>query len=120
MLLRAGWDGLGLDLVILEVFSNPNDSTILFLQLSAQWGKAELVLMVKLLAVFTGKPLDPAVPVTHTVSNVICALILGHRFSLEDKRFLRLVEAVDDISAFANSVSFYVRIMIFLCYFIHR
>ncbi|XP_065604304.1 cytochrome P450 2J6-like [Cyrtonyx montezumae] len=55
-----------------------------------------------------GKALDPAVPVTHAVSNVICALILGHRFSIEDKRFLRLVEAVDNISAFANSISFYV------------
>lgn len=75
--------------------------------------KAELVLMVKLLAVFTGKPVDPTVPVTHAVSNVICALILGHRFSIEDKKFLRLVEAVDDISAFTNSISFYVRIMIF-------
>ncbi|XP_042676644.1 cytochrome P450 2J6-like [Centrocercus urophasianus] len=55
-----------------------------------------------------GKPVDPTVPVTHAVSNVISALILGHRFSIEDKRFLRLVEAVDDISAFTNSISFYV------------
>ncbi|XP_031459601.1 cytochrome P450 2J6-like [Phasianus colchicus] len=55
-----------------------------------------------------GKPVDPTVPVTHAVSNVICALILGRRFSIEDKRLLRLIEAVDDISAFTNSISFYV------------
>ncbi|XP_072200333.1 cytochrome P450 2J6-like [Excalfactoria chinensis] len=64
--------------------------------------------LVQYLRNMEGKPLDPTVPITHAVSNVICALILGHRFSIEDKRFLHLVEAVDDISAFANSFSFYV------------
>ncbi|XP_031411019.1 cytochrome P450 2J6-like [Meleagris gallopavo] len=64
--------------------------------------------LVQFLRNTKGKPVDPTVPVTHAVSNVICALILGHRFSIEDKKFLRLVEAVDDISAFTNSISFYV------------
>ncbi|NXL90981.1 CP2J6 protein, partial [Alectura lathami] len=54
-----------------------------------------------------GKPLDPTLPVTHAVLNVICALILGHRFSIEDKKFHCLIEAIDDISAFPNSIWFY-------------
>ncbi|NXC45030.1 CP2J6 protein, partial [Penelope pileata] len=55
-----------------------------------------------------GKPLNPAVPITHAVSNVICALTLGRRFSIEDDKFHFLVEAIEEISAFANSAWFYI------------
>ncbi|KGL82604.1 Cytochrome P450 2J6, partial [Tinamus guttatus] len=54
------------------------------------------------------KPLDPTVPLVHVVCNVICAMVFGHRFSIEDENFHHLVEATDDIAAFANSISFFV------------
>uniref|UniRef100_A0A8C3MD97 Uncharacterized protein n=1 Tax=Geospiza parvula TaxID=87175 RepID=A0A8C3MD97_GEOPR len=59
--------------------------------------------------VFTGKPLDPAMPIVHTVSNVICSMIFGHRFSRDDENFHRLIESFDTLAAFLNSISFYVR-----------
>uniref|UniRef100_A0A8B9EEP6 Cytochrome P450 2J6-like n=1 Tax=Anser cygnoides TaxID=8845 RepID=A0A8B9EEP6_ANSCY len=49
--------------------------------------------LVEYLRETNGKPLDPTMPIVHAVSNVICALILGHRFSIEDKNFRRLIEA---------------------------
>ncbi|NWJ05424.1 CP2J6 protein, partial [Crypturellus undulatus] len=55
-----------------------------------------------------GKPLDPTMPLIHAVSNVICAMIFGHRFSIEDENFHHLIEATEDIAAFGNSISFYV------------
>ncbi|NWR78259.1 CP2J2 protein, partial [Centropus unirufus] len=55
-----------------------------------------------------GKPLDPTMPVVHAVSNVICSVIFGHRFSKDDESFHRLIESIDNIIAFGNSVSFFV------------
>ncbi|KAM6062878.1 cytochrome P450 2J6-like [Chlamydotis macqueenii] len=55
-----------------------------------------------------GEPLDPTMPVVHTVSNVICSVIFGHRFSKDDENFHRLIESVDTIAAFGNSASFFV------------
>lgn len=65
--------------------------------------------------VFTGKPLDPTMPVVHTVSNVIFSMILGHRFSRDDENFHRLIESFDTIAAFLNSISFFVRKINFVC-----
>uniref|UniRef100_A0A8B9EEG9 Cytochrome P450 2J6-like n=1 Tax=Anser cygnoides TaxID=8845 RepID=A0A8B9EEG9_ANSCY len=73
--------------------------------------------LVEYLRETNGKPLDPTMPIVHAVSNVICALILGHRFSIEDKNFRRLIEAVDDISAFMNSSCFYVRNFFFWLFY---
>ncbi|KAF7234747.1 Cytochrome P450 2J5, partial [Varanus komodoensis] len=50
-----------------------------------------------------GQPLDPALPITNSVCNVICAVTFGHRFSLEDEQFQKLVKAVDDGLKFAGS-----------------
>ena len=48
-------------------------------------------------------------PVTHAVANVISSVVFGHRFSIDDKNFHRLIESTDTITAFLNSVSFFVR-----------
>ncbi|XP_054838979.1 cytochrome P450 2J5-like isoform X1 [Eublepharis macularius] len=37
-----------------------------------------------------GQPLDPALPITNAVTNVVCALSFGRRFSIEDEDFLKL------------------------------
>ncbi|NXG30913.1 CP2J6 protein, partial [Dromaius novaehollandiae] len=64
--------------------------------------------LVEYLQKTNGKPVDPTMPVVRAVSNVICAVIFGHRFSIEDENFHRFIEAIDDITAFGNSISFFV------------
>ncbi|NXX95564.1 CP2J2 protein, partial [Centropus bengalensis] len=64
--------------------------------------------LVEYLQKTNGKPLDPTMPVVHAVSNVICSVIFGHRFSKDDESFHRLIESIDNITAFGNSVSFFV------------
>ncbi|XP_074447463.1 cytochrome P450 2J6-like [Larus michahellis] len=67
--------------------------------------------LVEYLKKTNGKPLDPTMPVVHTVSNVICSLIFGHRFSKDDGNFHRLIESMDTIAAFGNSVCFFIHEM---------
>ncbi|NXT10550.1 CP2J6 protein, partial [Prunella fulvescens] len=65
--------------------------------------------LVEYLQKTNGKPLDPAMPVVHAVTNVICSIIFGHRFSRDDENFHRLIESFDALAAFLNSISFFVR-----------
>ncbi|KFQ89823.1 Cytochrome P450 2J6, partial [Phoenicopterus ruber ruber] len=67
--------------------------------------------LVEYLQKTNGKPLDPTMPVVHTVSNVICSVIFGHRFSKDDENFHRLIESIDTITAFGNSIAFFVHEM---------
>ncbi|KFZ59016.1 Cytochrome P450 2C50, partial [Podiceps cristatus] len=55
-----------------------------------------------------GRAVDPSFPIVHAISNVICALVFGHRFSLEDETFRQLIEAYNYIVAFGNSYFYYV------------
>ncbi|NXW28024.1 CP2J6 protein, partial [Phaetusa simplex] len=64
--------------------------------------------LVEYLKKTNGKPLDPTMPVVHTVSNVICSVIFGHRFSKDDRNFHRLIESMDTITAFGNSICFFI------------
>ncbi|XP_053246741.1 cytochrome P450 2J2-like isoform X2 [Podarcis raffonei] len=50
-----------------------------------------------------GQPLDPSLPITNSVSNVICAVAFGHRFALEDEQFQKLIEAMDFSLKFIGS-----------------
>ncbi|XP_060098716.1 cytochrome P450 2J2-like [Heteronotia binoei] len=59
--------------------------------------------LVEMFTLAKGQPLDPAVAITNSVTNVICAVAFGCRFSAEDKEFLKLVEAVDCITKFPSS-----------------
>ncbi|XP_054838734.1 cytochrome P450 2J2-like isoform X2 [Eublepharis macularius] len=47
-----------------------------------------------------GQPLDPSSPIINSVTNVICSLTFGHRFSLEDEEFIKLRDALQDIVQF--------------------
>uniref|UniRef100_A0A670JYB8 Uncharacterized protein n=1 Tax=Podarcis muralis TaxID=64176 RepID=A0A670JYB8_PODMU len=60
--------------------------------------------LVEVFARSKGQPLDPSMPITNSVSNVICAVVFGHRFALEDERFQKLIEAIDFVQKFLSSV----------------
>ncbi|XP_067417145.1 cytochrome P450 2J2-like, partial [Emydura macquarii macquarii] len=54
---------------------------------------------------FAGQPLDPSFPIVHSVSNVIAAVVFGHRFTIENKNFHQVIENNDYIVKFGSSVS---------------
>uniref|UniRef100_A0A8B9HE79 Cytochrome P450, family 2, subfamily Y, polypeptide 3 n=1 Tax=Astyanax mexicanus TaxID=7994 RepID=A0A8B9HE79_ASTMX len=48
-------------------------------------------------------PFDPTFPLSRAVSNVICALVFGQRFSYEDNNFLRLLQIIGGVLRFGSS-----------------
>uniref|UniRef100_A0A669F044 Uncharacterized protein n=1 Tax=Oreochromis niloticus TaxID=8128 RepID=A0A669F044_ORENI len=52
---------------------------------------------------FKGKPFDPQFLLSSTVSNVICCLVFGERFSFEDKQFLHLLTIMSKVTRFNSS-----------------
>ncbi|XP_026549076.1 cytochrome P450 2B19-like [Notechis scutatus] len=76
-------------------------------------GKSALVYQIEeeaqsLVEVFRkteGKPMNPSFALNLAVSNVICALVFGHRFSTEDKTFHHLLEAIEKIFNASDNVA---------------
>ncbi|XP_054839754.1 cytochrome P450 2J6-like [Eublepharis macularius] len=50
-----------------------------------------------------GKPVNPSFALTLAVSNVVCAVVFGHRFSSDDKTFHHLLEAMECVFKFGGS-----------------
>ncbi|KAG5272012.1 hypothetical protein AALO_G00160670 [Alosa alosa] len=48
-------------------------------------------------------PFDPTFFLSRAVSNVICALVFGQRFSYDDTNFLRLLEIISDSVRFGST-----------------
>ncbi|EMP41805.1 Cytochrome P450 2H2 [Chelonia mydas] len=44
----------------------------------------------------TGQPFDPTLFLTHAVSSVICSIIFGDRFDYEDKKFVTLINLIEE------------------------
>ncbi|XP_078522257.1 cytochrome P450 2J5-like isoform X1 [Lissotriton helveticus] len=49
--------------------------------------------LVEFFTMQRGKSLDPTQPIVLSVTNVICSVIFGHRFSRDDKEIHQLIEA---------------------------
>lgn len=47
--------------------------------------------------------MNPSFALTLAVSNVICAVVFGHRFSTKDETFHQLLEAMDPIFKIGGS-----------------
>ncbi|XP_037533656.1 cytochrome P450 2F3 [Nematolebias whitei] len=52
---------------------------------------------------FKGKPFDPSILLSRTVSNVICCLVFGQRFSYDDEKFLELMATISEVTRFNSS-----------------
>ncbi|XP_077204311.1 cytochrome P450 2J5-like [Paroedura picta] len=61
--------------------------------------------LVEIFARAKGQPFDPAMPIFNSISNVICAVVFGHRFPVEDKEFIKLMGDVYGLLTFLCSIS---------------
>ncbi|XP_017163620.1 cytochrome P450 2G1-like [Poecilia reticulata] len=52
---------------------------------------------------YKGEPFDPTSLLSRTVSNVVCCLVFGQRFSYEDKHFVNLLAVITMIVRFNSS-----------------
>ncbi|XP_056231025.1 cytochrome P450 2G1-like [Seriola aureovittata] len=68
-----------------------------------EWIQEESEHMKDRIGTFKATPFDPALLLSRTVSNVICCLVFGQRFSYEDKQFLRLLNIISEILKFGSS-----------------
>ncbi|NXF88340.1 CP2H1 protein, partial [Eubucco bourcierii] len=50
------------------------------------------------------RPFNPGSFLVHAVSNIICSIIFGDRFDYEDKKFLTLIDLLDENNKLQNSV----------------
>ncbi|XP_009464158.1 PREDICTED: cytochrome P450 2H1-like isoform X1 [Nipponia nippon] len=50
------------------------------------------------------RPFNPGNFLVHAVSNIICSIVFGDRFDYEDKKFLTLIELLDENNKLQNSI----------------
>ncbi|XP_070801423.1 cytochrome P450 2J2-like [Pituophis catenifer annectens] len=67
--------------------------------------QAEAQQLVEFITNTKGHAFDPAIPITNSICNVICAAAFGYRFPIEDKDFSELMEAIRVTLKFAATVS---------------
>lgn len=52
----------------------------------------------------TGTPFDPTFMLSCSVSNVICSIVFGKRYDYKDKKFLALMNNMNNIFKMTNSI----------------
>ncbi|KAG8001819.1 Cytochrome P450 2F3, partial [Nibea albiflora] len=65
-----------------------------------EWIQEESKHMTAEINELEGKPFDPTVLLSRTVSNVICCIVFGQRFSYDDKNFLHLLDIISEVLRF--------------------
>ncbi|XP_010171240.2 cytochrome P450 2H1, partial [Antrostomus carolinensis] len=50
------------------------------------------------------QPFNPGKFLVHAVSNIICSIVFGNRFDYEDKKFLTLIELLEENNTYQNSI----------------
>ncbi|XP_048126020.1 cytochrome P450 2G1-like [Alosa alosa] len=68
-----------------------------------QWIQEESRHLLESLRETKSAPFDPTFFLSRAVSNVICALVFGQRFSYDDTNFLRLLEIISDVFRFGST-----------------
>ncbi|XP_042564734.1 uncharacterized protein LOC105889549 [Clupea harengus] len=68
-----------------------------------QWIQEESRHLLESLRENKSTPFDPTFFLSRAVSNVICALVFGQRFSYDDANFLRLLQIISDTFRFGSS-----------------
>ncbi|XP_068601194.1 cytochrome P450 2F3-like [Brachionichthys hirsutus] len=68
-----------------------------------EWIQEESTHLINRVNTFKAKPFDPSFLLSCTVSNVICCLVFGQRFSYDDKEFLHLLGLIAKFLTFASS-----------------
>ncbi|XP_060098790.1 cytochrome P450 2J4-like [Heteronotia binoei] len=65
----------------------------------------EARLLVETFSGTKGQPFNPSMAIRNAVSNVICAVAFGHRFSMDNEEFLSLMESIEVILGYTTSVA---------------
>ncbi|XP_062409317.1 cytochrome P450 2F3-like [Sardina pilchardus] len=68
-----------------------------------QWIQEESTHLLESLRQTKMAPFDPMFVLSRAVSNVICALVFGQRFSYDDVNFLRLLQIISSVARFGSS-----------------
>lgn len=69
-----------------------------------EWIQEESSHLVEQIKSIKGEPFDPTFFLSCSVSNVICCLVFGQRFSYDDKHFLHLLQIVSQILISISSI----------------
>uniref|UniRef100_H9GFR6 Uncharacterized protein n=1 Tax=Anolis carolinensis TaxID=28377 RepID=H9GFR6_ANOCA len=55
----------------------------------------EALQLVEMFARAKGQPLDPLLPISNSVCNMVCAVAFGHRYPMEDDSFQKLTKDIE-------------------------
>lgn len=59
------------------------------------------------------QPLNPGRFLVHAVSNIICSIVFGDRFDYEDKKFLTLIDWIEENNKLQTSIQAQVCVVLF-------